>query len=169
MTTLTKGEIIELLEGVPDPELPAVSVVDLAMIRDIYIDQHLVSVSITPTYSGCPATETIIKEVEAVIRNAVGPDVDVTVKMVLFPPWTTSWLSASACAKLARFGIAPPVKHESKLELPYHRRARDGSAIRCPRCSSTSTTELSRFGSTSCKALYRCNICIETFEHMKDF
>ncbi len=167
--TFTKSDILKLLEGVLDPELPVLSIVDLAMIRDIYIDERSISISITPTYSGCPATETIFKEAENVIRNAAGPDIDVTVNKVLFPPWTTAWLSSAAREKLTQFGIAPPLSDVTRLAQPYRRRALEGCNVRCPRCGSTSTTELSHFSSTSCKALYRCEVCIETFEHMKDF
>ncbi len=169
MNTLTKYDILKLLEEIPDPELPIVSIVDLAMVRDIDVNDQSITVSITPTYSGCPATELIFQEVENVIRNAVGPEIKVTVNKVLFPPWTTRWLTASARTKLTTSGVAAPCDNKVETKIPISkRRTPHLNAVKCPRCETTNTTELSRFGTTSCKALYRCDNCLETFEYMKD-
>jgi ring-1,2-phenylacetyl-CoA epoxidase subunit PaaD len=135
-----------VLKGVPDPEIPAVSVLDLGIVRSV--DEG--KVVITPTYSGCPATRFI----EQSIRDALDANGyrDVTIETVLSPPWTTDWISTEGREKLRAYGIAPP-------EL-----ARTAT---CPQCGSTDTEEVSRFGSTPCKAQWRCKDCLEPFDRFK--
>lgn len=135
-----------VLDAVPDPEIPAVSVVDLGIVREIAPD-HVV---ITPTYTGCPATQVI----ERAIREALdaGGMADVAVQTQLSPPWTTDWITPQGHAKLRAYGIAPPQR---------------GSGVTCPQCNSGDTQEISRFGSTPCKALWRCKACLEPFDHFK--
>ena len=135
-----------VLETVMDPEIPVVSVMDLGIVRDIHPDR----VTITPTYSGCPATDVI----EQTIREALDANGyrAVAIETVLAPPWTTDWISDSGKAKLLAYGIAPP-------EL--------AKAATCPRCGSTDTEEVSRFGSTPCKAQWRCKDCLEPFDRFK--
>jgi len=135
-----------VLATVPDPEIPAVSVMDLGIVRAVTPDK----VSITPTYSGCPATDFI----EQNIRDALdaGGYRDVAIETVLSPPWTTDWISEEGKEKLRAYGIAPP-------EL--------AKAATCPRCGSTDTEEVSRFGSTPCKAQWRCKDCLEPFDRFK--
>ena len=145
--------IREVLATVADPEIPAVTVLDLGIVREIDRDGR--SVAITPTYSGCPATATI----EANIRSALAAaDLnDVRLVTRLDPPWTTNWITAEGRAKLLAYGIAPP---------PAASRLREETPA-CPRCGSRETKEVSRFGSTPCKALWRCLTCAEPFDRFK--
>lgn len=137
--------VLDILARVPDPEIPAVSIVDLGIVREVRDD----AVVITPTYSGCPATLAI----EAGIRAALDASghADMKIETVLSPPWTTDWISEEGRAKLLAYGIAPP----------------SHSPAACPRCASTDTEEISRFGSTPCKALHRCRACGEPFDRFK--
>ena len=136
-----------VLEGVPDPEIPVVSVVDLGIVREITPDRVL----ITPTYTGCPATQVIERDIRAAL-DAAGYH-HVYIETTLSPPWTTDWISAEGKAKLHAYGIAPPT--------PGTR------AVECPQCGSADTEEISRFGSTPCKALWRCRSCAEPFDLFK--
>jgi ring-1,2-phenylacetyl-CoA epoxidase subunit PaaD len=150
--------------AVLDPELPVVTIDDLGILRDVTEDdQGRVHVQVTPTYSGCPAMETIRTDlVEAL--TAAGYQ-QVSVEFVLAPAWTTDWMSEEGRRKLEEYGVAPPA-----------RRGPDGAAgpvaltlsVRCPQCGSLDTRESSRFGSTACKALWVCNACREPFDHFKE-
>ncbi|HUR14459.1 MAG TPA: 1,2-phenylacetyl-CoA epoxidase subunit PaaD [Mycobacteriales bacterium] len=153
MTLLTDVEA--LVRSVPDPELPFLSIGDLGVVRGVLAYGGTARVLITPTYSGCPALDTIREDVEKVLRDN-GFD-DVEVETVLSPPWTTDWLSEKGKAALAEHGIAPPGPVLVPLSGP----------LTCPRCGSRDTEELSRFGATACKALHRCRACREPFEHFK--
>ena len=135
-----------LLAEVPDPEIPAVSVVDLGIVRSVATDK----VTITPTYSGCPATAYIEQNIRAAL-DAAGYR-SVGIETVLAPPWTTDWISDAGKAKLAAYGIAPP-------DL--------AATATCPQCGSTDTEQVSRFGSTPCKAQWRCRDCLEPFDRFK--
>ena len=140
--------IWDVLRDVPDPEIPAVSVVDLGIVRDVTADR----VTLTPTYTGCPATLVIETMVRAALDEA-GFD-GVRIETVLSPPWTTDWITDEGKAKLKAYGIALP--------QPAGERA-----VECPQCGSTDTEEVSRFGSTPCKALWRCRDCLEPFDLFK--
>jgi ring-1,2-phenylacetyl-CoA epoxidase subunit PaaD len=142
----SKAAIMAVLESVMDPEIPVVSVVDLGIVRKVETGK----VTITPTYSGCPATDVI----ERTIREALDANGyrDVAIETALAPPWTTDWISEEGKEKLRAYGIAPP-------EL--------AKAATCPRCGSTETEEVSRFGSTPCKAQWRCKECLEPFDRFK--
>jgi ring-1,2-phenylacetyl-CoA epoxidase subunit PaaD len=135
-----------VLRSVMDPEIPVVSVVDLGIVRDVRPDQ----VTITPTYSGCPATDVIERTIREEL-DAAGLR-DVAIKTTLSPPWTTDWISERGKEELVAYGIAPP-------DL--------AKAATCPRCGSTDTEEVSRFGSTPCKAQWRCKSCLEPFDRFK--
>ena len=149
------------LNGVPDPEVPVLSVVDLGIVRELAVNDDEVSVTLTPTYSGCPATEVIQESVVKALRDAGARDVTVTTR--LDPAWTTDWIDPAAAEKLRAYGIAPPhLKAAEAQPLRFHPKD-----IACPRCASTHTQRLSAFGSTACKALYRCLDCLEPFEHFK--
>jgi len=149
------------LNGVPDPEVPVLSVVDLGIVRELAVNDDEVSVTLTPTYSGCPATEVIQESVVKALRDAGARDVTVTTR--LDPAWTTDWIDPAAAEKLRAYGIAPPhLKAAEAQPLRFHPKD-----IACPRCASTNTQRLSAFGSTACKALYRCLDCLEPFEHFK--
>jgi ring-1,2-phenylacetyl-CoA epoxidase subunit PaaD len=145
---LSTDAIWEVLEQVPDPEIPAVSVVDLGIVREVSPGR----VVITPTYTGCPATQVIERDIRAAL-DAAGFG-DVAIATTLSPPWTTDWISESGRARLKAYGIAPP--------LPAGQRA-----VECPQCGSTETEEISRFGSTPCKAQWRCRDCLEPFDLFK--
>ena len=149
------------LNGVPDPEVPVLSVVDLGIVRELAVNDDDVTVTLTPTYSGCPATEVIQESVVKALRDAGARDVTVTTR--LDPAWTTDWIDPAAAEKLRAYGIAPPhLKAAEAQPLRFHPKD-----IACPRCASTHTQRLSAFGSTACKALYRCLDCLEPFEHFK--
>jgi ring-1,2-phenylacetyl-CoA epoxidase subunit PaaD len=139
--------IFGVLAAVPDPEIPALSVVDLGIVRDV--DGK--AVTITPTYSGCPATLAIELSIRAALDQAGFQDV--AVRTVLSPAWTTDCITPQGHDKLRAYGIAPPRS--------------GGSPVECPRCGSSQTQEVSRFGSTPCKAQWRCSDCLEPFDHFK--
>jgi ring-1,2-phenylacetyl-CoA epoxidase subunit PaaD len=145
---------------VPDPELPVLSIEDLGILREVEVDEAgRVRVQITPTYSGCPAMEAIRADVEAALARE--GYVDVTVETVLSPAWTTDWMSQEGRRKLEEYGVAPPTAREPDGPVPLT------LSLRCPQCGSPDTRELSRFGSTSCKSLWVCNVCREPFDHFK--
>ncbi|HMO40319.1 MAG TPA: phenylacetate-CoA oxygenase subunit PaaJ [Saprospiraceae bacterium] len=162
MTTTSATETIwAILEEVTDPEIPVLTVVDLGVIRDVIMhDDESVEVIITPTYSGCPAMNTIEINIKATLQEK-GFDL-VKVTTVLSPAWTTDWLSEAGKEKLRAYGIAPPVGSVSK-------RALFGAepVVACPLCSSEHTEMISQFGSTACKSLYRCKDCLEPFDYFK--
>jgi ring-1,2-phenylacetyl-CoA epoxidase subunit PaaD len=145
--------------GVVDPELLVVTVEELGILRDVRVDGSAATVTITPTYSGCPAMDVIRADIRAAVRAAGFDPVDVVT--VLRPAWSTDWISESGRTKLAAAGIAPPGPAGTAAPV------RLALTVRCPRCGSPETTELSRFGSTACKALWRCRSCTEPFEHIK--
>ena len=149
-TTYEREQILEWLGEVADPEIPVLTIMDLGIVRDVDCGDG-VTVSLTPTYSGCPATEAIEASVMAKLEDR---DVEnVRIKRVLSPPWTTDWISQEGRDKLRIYGIAPPERHDRP--------------VACPRCASTETEVVSEFGSTACKASYRCLDCLEPFEYFK--
>lgn len=152
-----EAAIMAALAQVPDPEIPVVSVVDLGIVRGVAQDPP--AVLITPTYSGCPATLAI----EASVRQALDAAgfAAVPVRTVLSPAWTTDWISDRGRRQLKDYGIAPPPRGAARPSL----RARD--TVECPRCGSTDTREISRFGSTPCKAQWQCRACLEPFDRFK--
>lgn len=152
----------EVLSQVLDPEVPAVSLVELGIVRDLVETADGVEVVLTPTYSGCPATEAI----EQSVRDALSRFGTVTVTMRRAPAWTTDWITDEGREKLRRYGIAPPGPADAGQGVPI-RIVRRREAVACPRCGSTHTEQLSAFGSTACKSLYRCVACREPFEHFK--
>ena len=139
------------LDQVPDPEIPAISLVDLGIIRDIRWRGDTCQITVTPTYSGCPATSIINLDIETALR---GHGIEkLELKRQLSPPWTTDWLSAKGRARLEAYGIAPPQPA--------------GGPRRCPRCQSPDVSRVSQFGSTPCKAQWRCDACLEPFDYFK--
>jgi ring-1,2-phenylacetyl-CoA epoxidase subunit PaaD len=156
-----------VLREVPDPEVPAVSLCDLGIVRDVRCGAEAqLDVVLTPTYSGCPATEVIQQQVCAALESAgLGP-VQVTLQRA--PAWTTDWISAEGRRKLRDYGIAPPGPVDAAEGVPIRLVRRQAAPPpACPRCGSATTERLSAFGSTACKALYRCITCREPFEHFK--
>lgn len=160
-----KSLILDILKKVMDPELPAINIVELGIVRDVDFCDNKVNISITPTYSGCPA----IQMIEDDIRKAFQEEgiMDVSVKTVLFPAWTTDWMSEETKVKLRREGIAPPEGSVGEGELVMIGRARE--KIPCPYCQSLKTIEKSEFGSTACKAIHFCNSCSQPFDYFKAF
>jgi ring-1,2-phenylacetyl-CoA epoxidase subunit PaaD len=151
----------DVLRGVLDPEVPVLSVVELGIVRDVRTEGGTAHVTVTPTYSGCPATEVIRDSIAAALRDAGWADVQID--MQLAPAWTTDWIGPDAAEKLRAYGIAPPhLKADEAAPLRFHPRD-----IPCPRCGSRHTERLSPFGATACKALHRCLDCREPFEHFK--
>jgi len=156
----------DVLRGVNDPEVPVVSVVDLGIVRAVdAVEAGGLIVTVTPTYSGCPATEVI----EANIRSALdaaglGPT---QIRIARAPAWTSDWISAEGRAKLRAYGIAPPGPVDRDAAVPLRFFARAPAPLACPRCASTNTERLAAFGATACKALWRCRACGEPFEHFK--
>jgi ring-1,2-phenylacetyl-CoA epoxidase subunit PaaD len=164
----TRDGVLDLLRAVKDPELPMLDVVELGIVRDVDVEQNRVRVDITPTYSGCPALQVIEGEIASTMRSA--GFTDVIVNTVLFPPWTTDWVTAEAKDKMREAGIAPPgetTRMEGIEELVGIRRARP--SVECPWCGSLDTVQKSEFGSTACKAIHFCNSCRQPFDHFKPF
>lgn len=154
--------IWKLLETVMDPEVPVLSVVDLGIIRNVESANSKITVTVTPTYSGCPATEVINMSIRlALIENGYS---NVEIKTVLSPAWTTEWMTQTGKEKLRAYGIAPPKPMQSVCTPALFQ---EEEAIQCPHCSSYHTRLVSRFGSTACKALYQCEDCKEPFDYFK--
>jgi ring-1,2-phenylacetyl-CoA epoxidase subunit PaaD len=145
--------------SVPDPELPCVTVADLGILRRVEVAGNLATASLTPTYSGCPAVLAIELAVEAALRDA---GFEAKTERVLSPAWTTDWITPAGCEKLRAYGIAPPVKAANSIRALFGE-----SIIACPLCASEDTQKLSEFGSTACKAHYRCRSCLEPFDYFK--
>ncbi|MEM1268195.1 MAG: 1,2-phenylacetyl-CoA epoxidase subunit PaaD [Pseudomonadota bacterium] len=150
-TAISEAKVWAWLDQVPDPEIPVISVVDLGVVRGVEVEGGAVTVTLTPTYSGCPAMAAISLDVEtALAREGV---TSVTIKTRIAPPWTTDWMSDAGRAKLEAYGIAPPQAA--------------GGPKRCPHCQSTDVEKVSQFGSTPCKAQWRCRDCLEPFDYFK--
>ena len=159
---LSPDEVYGVLNTVMDPEVPVISVVELGIVRDVAIQNDAVTITITPTYSGCPA----MREIEADIRTALlerGVR-DVQVKLVLSPAWTTDWIGPDAREKLRAYGIAPPGRAEPQGLITL---TRARVAVPCPFCGSSDTRLQSEFGSTACKAIHVCNTCRQPFDEFK--
>ena len=148
LAILDEAAVMAVLETVPDPEIPVLSIMDLGIVRGLAMDPPRVLIS--PTYTGCPATMAI----ETSIREALDAAGfrQVHIERVLFPPWTTEWITSRGRERLQAYGIAPPST---------------AATAECPQCGSSDTTEISRFGATPCKAQWRCNACLEPFERFK--
>lgn len=145
------SEVWEWLADVPDPEIPVISVVDLGIVRDVAWHDGTLEVAVTPTYSGCPATRVISMDIETALRDR-GIE-EICIKTRIAPPWTTDWLTNAGRQKLLDYGIAPP----SSAGGPDH----------CPQCGSKSVNKVSQYGSTPCKAHWRCEDCLEPFDYFK--
>lgn len=154
--------------AVPDPEIPVVTLTDLGIVRDLREEGGRIVVELTPTYTGCPATNVIRRDVRDALAGAGFPDADV--RVTLSPAWTTDWIGADAAAKLRAYGIAPPAHAAAPATSPLRfvaRAAPPGPA--CPRCGAADVERISEHGSTPCKALYRCRGCLEPFDYFKPY
>jgi ring-1,2-phenylacetyl-CoA epoxidase subunit PaaD len=156
-----EAHISKILSGVLDPEIPVLSIQDLGIIRKIEMDGNKPIITITPTYSGCPAMTVIEVEMRAALLTAGIEEFEI--KTVLSPPWTTDWISQQGLDKLREYGIAPPEKSSSSKLVLFGKE----SEVTCPQCGSKHTEMVSRFGSTACKAMYKCLDCKEPFDYFK--
>ncbi len=159
MVTPTLERAREIAAAVVDPEVPVLTIDDLGVLRDVRLDGDTVTVTITPTYSGCPAVDAIRDDIVLALTSA-GFD-DAVVKTTLTPAWTTDWMSDEGKRKLTAYGIAPPTGRAPAGPI------RVKLSVACPRCGSLNTREVSRFGSTSCKSHWECRACLEPFDHFK--
>ncbi|MBC8085235.1 MAG: phenylacetate-CoA oxygenase subunit PaaJ [Hymenobacter sp.] len=162
-TIPTEEHIWQLLEEVSDPEVPVLSILDLGIVRGVRVREQAVTVTITPTYSGCPAMNTIATDIR--LRLLAEGIRDLTIHNQLSPAWTTDWMTTAGREKLEAYGIAPPVDGTATGHL-LHLFGAD-TAVRCPLCKSAHTHLVSQFGSTACKALYQCDDCREPFDYFK--
>ena len=171
-TTLTPAEQAwHVLEALSDPEIPVITLRELGILREVREGAHGLEVVITPTYSGCPAMGQIEDDVKVALATA---GLQATVVTQLAPAWTTDWMTEAAREKLRAYGIAPPhacasEKTGSASVVQFAARSAKNIAVHCPQCGSANTTETSHFGSTACKALYRCLDCLEPFDYFKPY
>lgn len=141
-------EIWKLLDSVPDPEIPVISVVELGVVRNISFTNNTYQILITPTYSGCPAVKTFIDDIKSCLKTNKIFNFDI--KIIYAPAWTTDWMSLETKEKLRKYGISPP-----------------SNKVVCPQCNSSNTVLVSEFGATACKSFHKCSECLEPFEHFK--
>lgn len=158
---LTAAQAWDVLARVADPEIPVISVTELGIVREVHATGDAVEVVVTPTYSGCPATEAIGRSIAEALREAGAARVRIETRLA--PAWTTDWIAPEAQEKLRRYGIAPPGARAAGEPQPIVFAPR----VNCPLCGSGNTERLSAFGATACKALYRCRDCREPFEYFK--
>jgi ring-1,2-phenylacetyl-CoA epoxidase subunit PaaD len=155
----TKKRIWKILHSVNDPEIPVLSVIDLGIIRKIKLGDEIVEVTVTPTYSGCPAMDFIGMNIRKVLVENGFNKIKITHK--LSPAWTTDWMTEEAKEKLKSYGIAPPASKS------FDKNYLQNLSVQCPHCNSMNTKLISQFGSTACKAIYQCNDCREPFDYFK--
>ncbi|MEP6998608.1 MAG: 1,2-phenylacetyl-CoA epoxidase subunit PaaD [Betaproteobacteria bacterium] len=163
----TLDSVWAALAAIPDPEIPVISLVDLGVVRELAWRGDEWVVTLTPTYSGCPATEVIAADVAAALAGAGIAGARIETR--LSPAWTTDWIAPAARVRLAEYGIAPPGTRAGvqRIGIAGLSRREPTPAVPCPRCGSTRTRELSRFGATPCKAQHRCDSCLEPFDYFK--
>ncbi len=159
VTDLSEARAWEAAAAVPDPEIPVLTVADLGILRGVSLEGGVAVARVTPTYTGCPAVLAIELAVEAALLDA---GFEARVVRVISPPWTTDWITDAGRAKLLAYGIAPPAKGGNSVRALFGE-----TVVACPRCGSEDTEKLSEFGSTPCKAQYRCRACLEPFDHFK--
>ena len=158
----SRAEIRQLLSAICDPEIPVLTIADLGILRDVQIVNETIEITITPTYTGCPAMDMITMNIKlALIEHGYK---NISIKSILSPAWTTDWMTEAGKEKLKAYGIAPPNTTQSVCEPKLFAEA---EAIQCPRCNSWHTKLISQFGSTACKALYQCKDCQEPFDYFK--
>lgn len=158
--TFKNKAISDILWGISDPEIPVLSIMDLGIVRECIEDGNQVYIKITPTYSGCPAMDTIKDDIKLTLISA---GYQPKVELVLSPAWTTDWITEEGKRKLEVYGIAPPTDAVSDKRALLH----EEKIIKCPQCGSTDTVMVSQFGSTACKSLFKCNNCLEPFDYFK--
>ena len=156
---LTSESIWTALQDVKDPEIPVISLVEMGIVRGVAVDGDHVTITITPTFSGCPALNVMAKDAEQAVL-ALGAQ-SASVETIFAPPWSSDWITDEGRAKLKAFGLAPPHKHGGNVSLTFF------DPVICPRCDSAETTLKNTFGSTLCRAIWTCSSCQETFEQFK--
>ncbi|WP_457645591.1 1,2-phenylacetyl-CoA epoxidase subunit PaaD [Profundibacter sp.] len=156
---MTASKAWDVAAAVPDPELPCVTVAELGILREVVMDGDVAVARVSPTYSGCPAVQFIEEAIAEALRDA---GFQPRIERVISPPWTTDWISDGGREKLRAFGIAPPQKASNSKRALFGE-----TVVTCPRCGATDTEKLSEFGSTPCKAHYRCKACLEPFDYFK--
>jgi len=153
-------DLIPILETVSDPEIPVLSVLDLGVVREAIIEEEIVKIKLTPTYSGCPAMDTMAADISVAMKEA---GYETEIKLVLAPAWSTDWISKDGRKKLEEYGVAAPLSESMDKKALI-----DGERIvSCTNCQSTNTQMISQFGSTACKALFKCEDCLEPFDYFK--
>lgn len=160
-TLHTKEQIFNLLSAIPDPEIPVISIQELGVLRDVEFIDGVCVITITPTYSGCPAMKVIEDDIISLLKEK-GIE-KVKIKTVYSPAWTTDWMRDEAKEKLRKYGIAPPEKTTIDKGVLLGK----DKVVKCPQCGSKNTVMKSQFGSTACKALYQCKDCLESFDYFK--
>ncbi len=158
--THSTNDIWRLLSEIPDPEIPVLNIVELGIIRSVTLESDVFSISVTPTYTGCPASEFIDKEIKSKLLHA---RIAFDLKKQISPSWTTDWITDEGRKKLQDYGIAPPEQSSADKSLLTG----DPKQVTCPQCKSRNTEVISEFGSTPCKSLFRCHDCLEAFDYFK--
>lgn len=162
-SNISSDQIWKLLESIPDPEIPVINIVELGIVREVKQVENKYVISITPTYSGCPAMHMIELDIFSLLKSN-GVD-NVVIQLVYHPAWTTDWIDERAKKKLKEYGIAPPNQQvKSRVQALFKE---EEEKVQCPHCDSFNTELISQFGSTACKALYKCNDCLEPFDYFK--
>jgi ring-1,2-phenylacetyl-CoA epoxidase subunit PaaD len=154
-------QIIAEIKAIPDPEIPVITIEELGILKQIEVVNNVLEVTITPTYTGCPAMQHIEKDIQSIANKN---SLQSKVITVLSPAWTTDWISETAKEKLRAYGIAPPEKTSVNKAILLGKAER---IVKCPQCGSKDTVMINQFGSTACKALYKCNQCLEPFDYFK--
>ncbi|HVO54012.1 MAG TPA: 1,2-phenylacetyl-CoA epoxidase subunit PaaD [Solirubrobacterales bacterium] len=154
---MTAAQARAIVAEVPDPEIPVLTIEDLGILRDVAVERERVVVTVTPTYSGCPAMDVIREEIDRRLRDR-GAD-GAEIRTVLSPAWSSDWMSEDGRRKLREYGIAPPTGGGGELLV---------LGVACPRCGSTNVKQISAFGATACQSQYACQACLEPFDHFKD-
>ena len=159
-TAHIEAHLIPVLKTVSDPEIPVLSVLDLGVIREAIEKNGIVIIKLTPTYSGCPAMDVISDDLKKVFSE-IGKKAEV--ELVLSPAWSTDWISEEGLQKMEEYGIARPLSESHDIDVLLHEK----KLVKCPQCGSTNTHLVSQFGSTACKALFKCDDCLEPFDYFK--
>ncbi len=159
---ITEQEVWNFLSEIPDPEIPVITITELGVVREVELSNEKATITITPTYTGCPAMKMFEDEIIKRLNSEGIKNVEI--KMVYTPAWTTAWISDKARVKLKKYGIAPPVRGTEDKGILFESGPK---TVECPRCNSKNTSLKNQFGSTACKALYSCNDCLEPFEYFK--
>lgn len=160
--TTAEQNIINEIKAIPDPEIPVITIEELGILKNITIENNMLLVTITPTYTGCPAMQHIENDIKKIAEKHFLDNYKVNT--VLSPAWTTDWITEAAKEKLRAYGIAPPEKTSVNKAVLLGKAER---VVKCPQCGSTETEMINQFGSTACKALYKCKSCLEPFDYFK--